>query len=114
LYSALTLDFYGTLVEEDTGIITRIAREVATAARRAVSADEVLRSWSRSFSRLCAQSYGASFRSQRALERESLVELLAEFGAALDPDALSAPLFAHWRAPRPLPGAAEFLERLGL
>ena len=114
MYSALTLDFYGTLVEEDTGIITRIAREVATAARRAVSADEVLRSWSRSFSRLCAQSYGASFRSQRALERESLVELLAEFGAALDPDALSAPLFAHWRAPRPLPGAAEFLERLGL
>jgi len=114
LYSALTLDFYGTLVEEDTAVIARVVAEIAAASRRGASAAEVSRSWSRRFAALCAQAHGRRFRSQRALERESLVELLAEYRAALDPDALSERLFAHWRAPSPLPGAAESLARVGL
>jgi len=43
---------------------------------------------------------------------DSLNETLAEFGARLDARTLSAELFAYWRAPRGLPGAAEFVARL--
>ncbi|MFI5317800.1 MAG: HAD family hydrolase [Myxococcota bacterium] len=106
------LDFYGTLVEEDTEIIRRIAQRIAAASPRAPSPGEVGVLWGRRFSALCAESHGARFETQRALERSSLCEVLARFESPLDPEDLSAELFAYWAAPRPINGAAEFLRGL--
>src|SRR5262249_37536905 len=69
----------------------------------------VMRRWSMRFARLCAESHGARFRTQREIESASLTDVLAELRAPLDPRALSEPLFAYWSAPRPMPGAAEFV-----
>jgi 2-haloacid dehalogenase/putative hydrolase of the HAD superfamily len=111
-YEGLLLDFYGTLVEEDNELVADIARRVAEASPRAPAAAEVGAEWSRGFAALCERAHGSRFATQRELEQASLRELLARFGCALDPEALSAELFAYWRAPRPLPGAAEFLRAL--
>jgi hypothetical protein len=40
-YEGLLLDFYGTLVEEDTEVVADIARRVAEASPRAPGAAEV-------------------------------------------------------------------------
>jgi 2-haloacid dehalogenase/putative hydrolase of the HAD superfamily len=111
-YEGLLLDFYGTLVEEDTALVADVARRVAEASPRAPSAAEVGAEWSRSFAALCERAHGSRFATQRELEQASLRELLARFDCSLDPAALSAELFAYWRAPRPLTGSAEFLRAL--
>jgi len=111
-YQGLLLDFYGTLVEEDTEIVAGIARRVAAASPRAPTAAAVGAEWSREFAALCERAHGGRFASQRALELASLRALLGRFECALDPEALSAELFAYWRAPRALPGAAEFVRAL--
>ena len=111
-YQGLLLDFYGTLVEEDTELVADIARRVAAASPRAPAPAEVGAEWSRGFAALCERAHGSRFASQRELEQESLRELLARFACALDAEELSAELFAYWRAPRPLAGSAEFLRAL--
>jgi 2-haloacid dehalogenase/putative hydrolase of the HAD superfamily len=67
----LLLDFYGTLVHEDTAVIQAICREVSRNVP-AASAGEVARTWSSAFAALTAASHGTGFRLQRALARMSL------------------------------------------
>ena len=111
-YEALLLDFYGTLVEEDTEFIARIVQRVAETSPRAPGAAEVGARWSRSFSARCAAAHGSHFRTQRELELASLAELLAHYESPLDARELSDELFAYWVAPRAIAGAAEFLREL--
>jgi len=106
---ALLLDFYGTLVDEDTAQIAEITARIAEASPALPTPAQVARSWSARFARGCAAAHGASFRSQREVELASLADVLAEFGAPLDPMALSQRLFDYWMRPAPRPGAAEFL-----
>jgi len=112
--AALTADFYGTLVEEDGPVISRIAAAIAADSPRRPAPDAVSRFWSRAFSSGCAAAHGPSFRSQRLIELESLRATVREFRAALDPESLSAELYAYWRTPRVLPGAEEFLTSIDL
>ncbi len=109
MYEALLVDFYGTLVEEDTApirsIVSRIAAQGADAG--AIAAD-----WARRFAAGCAASYGDAFCTQREIELASLRELLAGHGRDLDAEALSQELFDYWVRPEPIAGAAEFLDAL--
>jgi len=111
-YEAVLLDFYGTLVAEDTQVIARIVRRVAESSPLAPAAAQVGADWSRRFSARCAAAHGGRFETQRALEVASLEELLAHYESPLDAQALSADLFAYWVAPKPIDGAAEFLRAL--
>ncbi len=112
MYEALLIDFYGTLVEEDTEIISRIVSRVATSSAGAPSESEVAQHWSQRFSELCAAAHGTRFRTQREIELESLRELLTSYDAPLDAEELSGELYSYWVSPEPIPGSAEFLARL--
>jgi 2-haloalkanoic acid dehalogenase type II len=109
VYDALLLDFYGTLVAEDDAQIAAITARVAAASPERPTAAQVSGRWSQLFARGCAAAHGAQFRTQREIELASLRQVLAELRAPLDPAELSAPLFAYWARPAPLPGASEFL-----
>lgn len=111
-YKAVLLDFYGTLVEEDTPIIERVVSRIAAESRLGSAPEDISRSWWSRFTQVCADAYGGCFRAQRALERESLVSLLAEFRADLDADELSSELFRYWRAPAAYPSAGKLLASL--
>ena len=106
-YKALLVDFYGTLVREDGAIINRIADAIA--ARSALTRDRgaILRGWD--FTERCAAAFGAGFQTQRTIEQESLAALLTRHRVDLDAAALSAELFAYWRAPEAQPSTAAFL-----
>jgi 2-haloacid dehalogenase/putative hydrolase of the HAD superfamily len=111
-YTAVLLDFYGTLVEEDHPHILRIVEQVAAASPLGGSPSQVARAWSAKYERMCAEFHGAGFVPQRAIELDSLRLLLREWRADLDAEALSAPVFEYWRAPRPFPETEAFLRRL--
>jgi len=106
-YKGLLLDFYGTLVKEDGDIIHRIADAIAERSTVTKNRRRILESWN--FSELCSTSFGDSFQSQRALELQSLVRLLTEYGVELDAEELSAELFSYWRAPEAFPSTSGFL-----
>jgi 2-haloacid dehalogenase/putative hydrolase of the HAD superfamily len=111
-YTAILLDFYGTLVEEDHPLIRRIVEQVAAASPLGGTPAEVGRAWAAKYERMCAESHGQGFVSQRAIELDSLRLLLREWRADLDAEALSAPIFEYWRAPRPFPETEAFLRAL--
>jgi 2-haloacid dehalogenase/putative hydrolase of the HAD superfamily len=96
---AILLDFYGTIVHDDDQPLAEICRQVAAASPQPVTTREVGAYWGRSFVEWCARSHGPAFRTQRALERLSLQEVLGHFSAALDAEALSSALYEHWARP---------------
>ncbi len=96
---AVLLDFYGTVVHEDDVYVDEICTSVAGASPLDVSAAEVGSYWWDLFRRLCAQSHGDAFCTQRALERISLQDVLERFRASMDVDRLSDRLYAHWSHP---------------
>lgn len=105
---ALLLDFYGTLVHEDTDVIRAICREVSRDAP-AASMGLVARTWSSAFAALTAASHGTGFRLQRELARVSLAHTVRYHQSAADPDRLVEAQFAYWQRPQIYPGTRELL-----
>jgi 2-haloacid dehalogenase/putative hydrolase of the HAD superfamily len=108
---ALLLDFYGTVVQDDDEPLAEICRRVAAASPYAVTAREVGAYWSRSFAAWCARSHGPTFRTQRAIERLSLREVLEHFSGALDAEALSSSLYEYWVRPPLWPESVDGLSQ---
>jgi len=101
---AVLLDFYGTLVEEDEAVTQQISRRLAAASPARPATEAVGSFWSRCFQRLCAESCGPAFRSQRRVEIQSLEQTLREFRAdGLSADELCRDQFEYWRRPSILP-----------
>lgn len=105
---ALLLDFYGTLVHEDTDVVDFICREVSRNAPAASPAD-VARTWWSAFTALTRASYGPGFRLQRDLARISLAETVTCHRSAADPGTLLETQFAYWQHPQIHPDTRELL-----
>jgi len=106
---AILLDFYGTLVEEDTAVIKAISEEIAYRAPGNITPLEVAGCWGNSFSALCKQSFDENYDSQVMLEERSLSAVLKTFNVDLDPRQLSKPLISYWRQPLCYPEVAGVL-----
>ena len=105
---ALLLDFYGTLVDEDTDVIEAICQEVCRNAQ-AASPAEVARTWSSIFRELTSVSLGTAFRLQRDLAQMSLAATVSRYHSTADPDALLEAQFSYWQRPRIQPDTQELL-----
>lgn len=101
--SAILLDFYGTVVEEDDAPIAHICGEIAKVSSRRATSEEVGSYWGRIFSEMCFKSYGGAFRSQKQLEQTSLQEVQLHFDADLDSERLSRILYEYWARPTMFP-----------
>ncbi len=102
------LDFYGTLVDEDTVVIEAICQEVCRDAPSASPA-EVARTWSSVFRELISVSHGPDFRLQRDLARMSLAATISRYRSAADPDVLLEAQFSYWERPPIQPDTQELL-----
>jgi 2-haloacid dehalogenase/putative hydrolase of the HAD superfamily len=111
---ALLLDFYGTIVEEDDGLIAEICAQIAEASPQRVRPADIGAHWARAFGQLCAQSYGPAFRPQKELELLSLQRVLQHFECGLDPKVISQPIYAYWRHPTLFPETKTVLDRCAL
>jgi 2-haloacid dehalogenase/putative hydrolase of the HAD superfamily len=111
---ALLLDFYGTVVQEDTVPISGICDRVARASRQGATSREVGAYWGRRFNQLCSQSHGGAFRSQREVERISLQEVLQHFDADLDGERLNQALYEYWMCPALFPESKSVIAQCSL
>jgi 2-haloalkanoic acid dehalogenase type II len=111
-YKALLLDFYGTLVAEDDDIIREILLAIAACSPVSSDMQRIGRDWR--FQEMCRAAHGDHFKLQRAVEIESLANLVSDYEAELDPQHLAERLFAYWQAPRVFEDAAWFLQNNAL
>ena len=109
-YKAVLLDFYGTLVEEDSPFIHRIVGQIAEASSRDPAA--IARDWSAIYRRMCVERRGPAFTTQRLIEVEGLQEMLDACQVDLDAGAMVAGVFEYWQSPTPYPDTATFLAHL--
>jgi 2-haloalkanoic acid dehalogenase type II len=105
---ALLLDFYGTLVHEDTKVVEAICQEVSRNAP-AASPAEVARTWWSAFGALTTASHGPGFRLQRDLARMSLTDTVRHHESASDPGLLLEAQFAYWQRPQIHPDTRNLL-----
>ena len=96
---AILLDFYGTVVEEDHALILQICAQIAEGSPLHITATDVGRYWSRLFGDLCLNSFDDAFQSQKALEHQSLIQVLEHFQVDRDAETLSQPLYDYWASP---------------
>lgn len=108
----ILLDFYGTVVHEDDDLVDQVCRNIARSATARCSAEDVGTYWWERFQCRFANSYGASFETQRTIERTSIQETLDHFDASGNADEFAALLFEQWQSPIVHDDAAQFLDQV--
>lgn len=114
MVGAVTLDFYGTLVQEDYHVIHAICEEVAASAPDGVTARDVGARWSARFKRTCERAFGPDYRTQRAIGLTTLAEVVEHVGSHAVPAALITSQHAYWRSPDLCDDTVDFLDLLDL
>lgn len=110
MVKAIFLDFYGTVVFEDGEIVNRIS-QILYETGNAQNVGEIGNYWWNRFRTLFENAYGASFRTQRDLEIQSLKDTIEHFSSTADVIKLSDEMFAYWIAPPIFAESKEFFER---
>jgi len=111
-YTGFLFDYYGTLVHEDTEVISAIVRRIAARCPREADPRTIATTWERRFRDLMDASSGEAFRTQRELELSSLEQVLEATGVKLDAGELSEELYKYWRRPQPFEDALAFVAEL--
>jgi len=108
-FKSILLDFYGTLVEEDDHVVSRIANAIGAASCTPIDQKQIGRDWSDHIVSLFSEVYAEDFRTQRAIEVESIQAIVRKYGVDLDARSLAQELFAYWQAPTTLDDGSWFV-----
>jgi len=103
------LDFYGTVVVEDSAVLVGVCEDIAWVGGSGVCAGEVAEYWWGLFPGLIELSNGEAFLSQVEIEILSLERVLEHFQVDLDARELLVPVFEYWKNPALWPEAREVL-----
>lgn len=110
---AIFLDFYGTVVHEDDEVIKIITKKIYDTGK-ALDIKEIGQYWWRTFQSLFVNSYGTSFRTQRAFELKSLEDTISHFQSTEDAEKLSELMFQYWTNPDIFEDSKEFFRKCPL
>jgi len=110
LIKALFLDFYGAIIHEDGAVIKIVSQRIFDTGivenKLAIGAF-----WWNEFQKMCMNSYGENFQTQRAIEYQSLVNTLDNFNSSADAVELSEFMFEQWIKPTIFEESKEFFEK---
>ena len=98
MVKAVFLDFYGTVVYEDNGIIREITKRVFLSGKEQ-NAVEIGLFWRREYEEMTAGAHGAAFRTQRD-GFESLKNTINRFESTENAVALSQMMYDQWTSRR--------------
>ncbi len=107
---AIFLDFYGTVVHEDGENVRKISQMIFDTGE-AESILEIGAYWWNEFSMLFTNAYGENFKTQRAIEYQSLVNTVKHFKSTEDAEKLSNMLFECWVKPPIFEESKQFFEK---
>jgi FMN phosphatase YigB (HAD superfamily) len=96
---AIFLDFYGTVVEDDTEYISKISSLISDRSEINTTAHEIGFNWSMQFFSMCLSSFGNSYQTQRSLEITSLKNIIQQFKSRGNAEELCSILFSYWQDP---------------
>ncbi len=114
LKKVVFLDFYGTVVHEDSKAIPFIVECICRDSKLELTATDVYQYWAKRFAGLFSESYGIKFELQRDILLTSLKDTIAYFQSKGDPFDLSKPLFEHWTKPPIFEDSKQFMEVVDL
>ena len=110
MIKALFLDFYGAIIHEDGAVIKIVSQRIFDTGivenKLAIGAF-----WWNEFQKMCMNSYGENFQTQRAIEYQSLVNTLDNFNSSADAVELSEFMFEQWIKPTIFEESKEFFEK---
>lgn len=109
MIKAVFADFYGTIVFEDGENVAKIS-DMIFKTGNAQSASQVGSYWWNSFKSLFENAYGESFRTQRDLEMQSLMDTIEHFCSSEDGIMLSNEMFEYWVKPPIFEESKRFFE----
>jgi len=110
LIKALFLDFYGTIVHEDGTVIKIVSQKIFDTGIVENKLD-IGAFWWKEFQKMCMNSYGENFQTQRAIEYQSLLNTLNNFNSSADAVELSDLMFEHWIKQPIFEESKEFFEK---
>ena len=110
MVKAVFLDFYGTVVHEDGVVINEVSERIYQTGN-AIDKSEIGVFWWNEFQNMFTNSYGQSFRSQRELEYQSLVNTIQHFQSTEDAKEISEYMFEQWVKPPIFEEAKEFFDQ---
>ena len=111
---ALFMDFYGTLVRENDGLIRDICRRVCETTPQVVAPGDVAHYWWETMNGLFRDHQGDDFLPQLELEERALQEVAARFDSHLSiSDALSE-IVTSWQKPEAFSDARSLFSRIPL
>lgn len=111
-FKAVFLDFYGTLVHEDDGILPLIYDEVKRSCSDDVEVSHIGKHWSTAFFHLSRESYGDSFLRQREIGIQSLADTVRTFNSTCIAEDIIQTQFNNWTQPPLYEDTNPFLESL--
>ena len=107
---AITIDFYGTLVRDNNGLVREICRRVSQAAvQRIVSPADVGIAWWHSVEEMMKSG---TFYDTKTLEQTAIEQIVKEFNSAEDPQELFEELMESLKKPIIYEDTNTFIERL--
>ncbi len=109
MIKGIFVDFYGTIVHEDTKLVKKISKAVCETGN-ADNPGEVDEYWWKHFKELFENSYGDSFRRQRELELESIMDTIRHFESVADGEVFAREMFEFWRKPDIFEESKKFFE----
>ncbi|MEE1057047.1 MAG: HAD family hydrolase [Acutalibacteraceae bacterium] len=110
MVKAVFIDFYGTLVQENTEVISELTKRIYNSGE-AVKPSEIGIYWWKFFQDSVNKSYGENFITQRELERIALKETLLKFKSTENLEKLSELMFSQWLKPPVFDDTKEFFEK---
>lgn len=110
MVKAIFIDFYGTLVQEDTKVLNEITKRIYNSGE-AVEPLEIGSYWWKIFQSLVNKSYGTNFISQRELEKITLEKTLIRFKSDESLDELCELMFSQWLKPYIFSDTKGFFEK---
>ncbi len=112
MYRGILLDFYGTMVHEDDEVIQSICLQIQETSPQRPTLEDIASAWWSLFSGKCSRAYLDTFRSQRELAFQSLLETLEQFASPLSPESLISLQFDHWVTSPLFEDTLPFLEKI--
>lgn len=110
MIKAIFIDFYGTLVKEDTEVLNELTERIYNSGE-AVEASAIGVYWWKNFQDLVNESYGENFITQRELEKIALERTLIKFKSDENLDELCNLMFSQWLQPPIFDDTKEFFEK---
>lgn len=111
---ALLVDFYGTLVRENDGLIRDLSRRVTETTHLVVAPGDVAHFWWETMTALFREHTGIRWRNMAELEETALTEVAQRFESHLDVGAALTDVMLSWQRPEAFSDTRQFMAHLPL